>query len=89
MEQAGVDAHLKPLLSLAKGGKLAAGLLIDRAGLKGQKIGGALVSEKHANFIVNTGNATAADVLKLISLIKTRVRDMFGVNLVEEVQIIR
>lgn len=89
VEQAVTNARLQPFQSLAKGGKIAAGLLIDRAGLKGQKIGGALVSPQHANFIVNTGTATADDVLKLISLIKARVRDMFGVNLECEVQIIK
>ncbi len=83
------NPKLQPFLAKAKGGKIAAGLLIDQAGLKGQKIGGALVSPRHANFIVNTGTATADDVIKLISLIKARVRDMFGVNLECEVQIIK
>mgnify|MGYP001452260888 CR=1 FL=1 len=46
--------------------KLAAGYLIDQAGLKGTKFGGALISDKHANFIVNLGNATAKDVFHLI-----------------------
>lgn len=89
VEQAAGDQRLASVLSFAKGGKIATGLLIDRAGLKGQKIGGAMVSPQHANFIVNTGTATADDVLKLISLIKARVRDMFGINLECEVQIIK
>ncbi len=69
-----------------KNDKIPAGWLIDRAGLKGKKIGGAMVSEKHTNFIVNTGNATAEDVIMLVSYIKQQVRDKFGVELAEEVQ---
>lgn len=83
------NAKLLSFLAKVKGDKVAAGLLIDQAGLKGKKIGGAMVSPQHANFIVNTGTATADDVIKLISLIKARVRDMFGVNLECEVQIIK
>ncbi|OGF31954.1 UDP-N-acetylenolpyruvoylglucosamine reductase [Candidatus Falkowbacteria bacterium RIFOXYD2_FULL_35_9] len=67
-------------------GKIAAGKFIEEAGLKGKQIGGAKISDEHANFIVNTGNATASDVVQLISLIKMKVRDEFGVQLEEEVQ---
>lgn len=63
----------------------SAGSLIDAAGLKGVRIGGAQVSEKHANFIVNTGNATAKDVVKLIELIKGKVKNQFGVKLETEI----
>ena len=59
--------------------------LIDEAGLKGLTVGGATVSEKHAGFIVNRGNATAKDVLSLIDLIKKAVRDRYGVDLVCEI----
>jgi UDP-N-acetylmuramate dehydrogenase len=52
--------------------------LIDRAGLKGRRIGGAQVSEKHAGFIVNTGDATCQDVLELVELCRTIVRERFG-----------
>lgn len=62
-----------------------AGQLIEEAGLKGFLLGGAKVSEKHANFIVNTGNATADEIVQLISYIKQQVRDKFGVQLQEEV----
>ena len=62
--------------------------LIDKAGLRGFKIGNAQVSEKHANFIVNTGQATASDVVMLISLIKQKVRDNLGVQLMEEIKYI-
>lgn len=67
-------------------GKIATAKFIDEADLKGTRIGGAMVSPKHANFIVNTGGATASDVIELISLIKARVRDQFGVQLEEEIQ---
>lgn len=63
-----------------------AGWLIQEAGLTGKKIGGAQVSEKHSNFIVNTGNATAEDVIMLSSIIKQKVRSKFGVQLMEEVK---
>lgn len=63
-----------------------AGKLIEQAGLKGKKIGGAMVSKDHANFVVNTGSATAEDIVILISYIKQQVRDQFGVQLEEEVR---
>ncbi len=63
----------------------SAGALIDRAGLKGHTIGGAQVSHTHANFIVNLGTATAADIAALIALCHARVLDAFGVNLREEI----
>lgn len=66
---------------------ISAGQLIDSLGLKGLAFGGALVSEKHANFIVNRQEATAADVLALIELIKERVYKALGVELEEEVVI--
>ncbi|MCX6762202.1 MAG: UDP-N-acetylmuramate dehydrogenase, partial [Candidatus Moranbacteria bacterium] len=66
--------------------KIPAAYLIDRAGLKSKKIGGAMVSENNANFIVNTGGATAEDVIALAAVVKTRVRNKFGIQLQEEVQ---
>lgn len=65
-----------------------AGTLIDQTGLKGLRCGGAQVSEKHAGFIVNTGNATASDVLDLIKEVQRLVQDKFGVALHPEVQVI-
>ena len=62
--------------------------LIDETGLKGYKIGGAQISEKHAGFIINTGNATTKDILDLIEYTKNKVHEKFGVNLEEEVEII-
>ena len=65
-----------------------AGTLIDKTGLKGLKVGGAMVSEKHAGFVVNAGNATAADVLNLIEEVRRRVMEVHGVMLTPEVRII-
>ncbi len=62
--------------------------LIEAAGLKNQCVGGACVSEKHANFIVNTGRASAADIETLIEKIEQQVKAECGVELVREVQII-
>ncbi|MDD4333467.1 MAG: UDP-N-acetylmuramate dehydrogenase [Patescibacteria group bacterium] len=71
-----------------KDGRVAAGWLVDLAGLKGKKIGGAKVSLEHANFIVNTGNATAEDIFKLINIIKNEIKIRFKVELKEEIQYI-
>jgi UDP-N-acetylmuramate dehydrogenase len=65
-----------------------AGRLIEQAGLKGRRIGGALVSEKHANFIVNAGDATAADIEALIDEVKATVLQRSGVQLEPEVRIV-
>ena len=62
--------------------------LIEQCGLKGRRIGGAQVSEKHANFIVNTGNATAADIENLINEVQAMVRQRTGISLHPEVRII-
>jgi len=63
----------------------SAGALIDRAGLKGRRIGGAMISDLHANFIVNVSHATAADIVALMALARRTVRDRFGVALEDEV----
>ena len=65
-----------------------ASALIDECGLKGLRIGGAMVSEKHAGFVVNAGGATCADVLSLIEKIKTEVKRQKGVELSCEVRVI-
>lgn len=65
-----------------------AGALIEGAGLKGLTVGGAQVSEKHAGFIINTGSATAKDILNLIDLVKQRVFENSGVTLEPEVRIL-
>ena len=63
-----------------------AGKIIEELGLKGYQVGGAMISEKHANFIVNTGLASAKDVLTLIELIKQKVYLKKGIVLEEEVK---
>lgn len=65
-----------------------AGKLIEACGLKGMQIGGAKISEKHANFIVNVGEAKAADVEKLMGIIVSKVLEKYNINLVSEVKII-
>ena len=65
-----------------------AGKLIMDAGLRGFTVGGAQVSEKHCGFVVNRGNATAADVWKLIWEVKRRVKEMTGVELEPEVKLL-
>ncbi|OOZ43066.1 UDP-N-acetylmuramate dehydrogenase [Solemya elarraichensis gill symbiont] len=62
--------------------------LIEEAGLKGFAIGGAVVSEKHANFIVNQGDATAADIEQLIAHVQTTVEELNGIQLVPEVHVV-
>jgi UDP-N-acetylmuramate dehydrogenase len=65
----------------------SAGALIDQAGLKGHSIGGASVSQDHANFIIAKEGATAADVCELISHIRQQVFDRFGLELETEIEI--
>ena len=65
-----------------------AGRLIEQAGLKGRRIGGAMVSEKHANFIINAGDATAADIEALIDEVRATVERQFGARLELEVRVI-
>jgi UDP-N-acetylmuramate dehydrogenase len=69
-------------------GPRTAGQLIEAAGLKGFRLGGAEVSPMHANYFVNTGGATAADVRELITRVQDRVEQEFGARLEPEVKII-
>lgn len=69
-----------------KAKRIPAGWIVDQLQLKGKQIGDAKVSDKHGNFIVNAGKATADQVVQMVSLIKMRARDEFGVQLHEEVQ---
>ena len=62
--------------------------MIEAAGLKGARIGGAQVSELHANFLVNLGGATAADVLALIALVQREVQAQTGIPLEPEIRVI-
>lgn len=62
--------------------------LIDECGLKGYTVGGAQVSTKHAGFVVNTGNATASDVIKLVEIIKQKIQEKFNKDIDLEIEII-
>lgn len=68
---------------------LIAGKLIDEANLKGKCVGGAMVSNKHANFIINNGNATPEDIIKLINEIKNTIKKNYNIDLVLEQEIIK
>ncbi len=66
--------------------KIPASWLIDQLNLKGKSIGGASVSYGHAGFIINNGTATAENIIMLVSIIKQKVRDHFGIQLMEEIE---
>jgi UDP-N-acetylmuramate dehydrogenase len=74
---------------VAKGGKIGAGYLIDMHGLKGKAFGGAKISLEHANFIVNTGRATAKDVIELIEFVKREIKIRFKLELEEEIVVLK
>ena len=67
---------------------MAAGYLIDKSNLKGIRIGNAEISTKHANFIINHGDASSNDILKLIKMIKTTVKKNFDIDLELEVKLL-
>jgi UDP-N-acetylmuramate dehydrogenase len=69
-------------------GELGAGAMLEACGLKGHRIGGALISPKHANFIENADDARTADALVLIGEARRRAREQFGVELVHEVELL-
>jgi len=72
--------------SVVRGSRISSGWIISRLGLKGKKIGGAMISYEHGNFIVNTGDATAEDVLVLMSLVKQKVRVESKLQLENEIE---
>ncbi|MCL5010986.1 MAG: UDP-N-acetylmuramate dehydrogenase [Patescibacteria group bacterium] len=72
-----------------KQGEIPAGWLIEKAGLAAKKTSGAMISEKHRNFIVNAGTAKSKDVVSLIKLAKQKVKNKFGVSLKEEIQYLK
>ena len=74
--------------SVFKRGKIVPAKVIDELGLKGEKVGGAMVSNKHAGFIVNTDSATSKDVKKLIKIIQSKVRSAYGCDLELELEIV-
>ena len=67
----------------------SAGVMIEKCGLKGKQIGGAKISEQHANFIINTGRAKASDVLELIALVKKKVKEQFKIDLKTEIKFLK
>ena len=67
---------------------IPAGRLIDELGLKGTRVGGAVVSDVHGNFIVNEGNATADEVLRLIAVLRERIRSARGIEMETEVEVV-
>ena len=67
---------------------LFAGKLLEECGLKGRRVGGAEISTVHANVIVNTGGATAADVKALMDMMRSAVKDRFGIELTPEIQVV-
>ncbi|MBU3964288.1 UDP-N-acetylmuramate dehydrogenase [Patescibacteria group bacterium] len=79
---------IKNYPKIAKNGFVPAGFLIEQAGLKGKIIGKAQISEKHCNFIINLGGATAKNVLKLIGLVKKEIKNKFQIDLEEEISVI-
>ena len=76
----------KSMGSVFRNGAFPAGKVIEACGLKGMRVGGAFVSEKHANFIINDGTASSADVRDLIRTVKTIVKERTGVTLEEEIK---
>ena len=78
----------KSMGSVFKNGEIPAARAIDACGLKGMRIGGAVVSEVHANFIINDGNASATDVYCLIKTVKALVKERLGLTLCEEIRYI-
>ena len=78
-----IEKHVK-----SRENRVPAGWLIEKAGMKGAKVGGAIASIQHPNYIVNTGGATAREVLELAKMIKTEVKKQFGVELKEEAAIL-
>ena len=75
-------------LKVNEDGYVPAGYLIEHAGLKGTRIGGAMISDKHANFIINKDNASSDDVINLINLVKEEIKKKYEINLVLEQEII-
>ena len=69
-------------------GKLPVSFITDRLGLKGQQIGGAKIADEHGAFILNIGQATAEDVIMLMSIIKTKVRNILGIQLEPEIELV-
>ncbi|MCD6283942.1 UDP-N-acetylmuramate dehydrogenase [bacterium] len=77
---------IKEVERFKKCGSIPSAYLIEKCGLKGAKVGGAMISKKHSNFIINLGNAKAKDVIALINLIKKEIMKKFNIKLEEEIE---
>ena len=75
-------------LPVNENGYVPAGYLIEKCGLKGYTIGGAKVSEKHANFIINFENANSKDIIELINYVKEKIKEKYEIDLILEQEII-
>jgi len=84
----GLDINEAEYNKVVKHGKLPVGYVVEALGYNGKKVGGAKILESHGNVIINTGNAKAADVVMLISMIKQKVRNKLGIQLQEEIQMV-
>lgn len=82
------EQHLTIPPEMKKNKRIAAGWLIDQAGLKGTTVGNAQVSPVHGNFMINLGGASAKDVVALSSVVKMKIRDEYGIMLQDEVQLL-
>ncbi len=78
----------KSMGCIFKNNEYTVGKIVEECGLKGMRVGGAVVSDKHANFIINDNNATRQDVISLINIIKNTVLAKKGIALQEEIQYI-
>lgn len=90
-ENPGIKEHIVKLAEeegMLFQNKIPAGWIIDKLDLRGQKVGGAKVSLEHANFIINTDKAKAEDIITLISIIKEKARNNFGIQLENEIEIV-
>lgn len=76
--------RFRELRTKVRGEKIGAGALLDRLAMRGRSAGGAMISNEHANIIVNTGSATAEDIQTLVRTMKQSVRDHYAIDLVEE-----
>lgn len=89
LERAGVKGKAEDTIpAYMRAGDIPAGWLLERAGVKGWTCGGAEISQKHANFIINRGGATSGDILQLMNAAQAAVYDTFGVRLEREIQLI-
>ena len=71
-----------------RGGKIGAGYLIEKLGLRGYQVGGAMISDKHANFVPNTGTAKASDIIKIMTYVREKVKETYGIEMEDEIQLI-